>query len=88
MSYPLSCPSDIEVLIHCHVVGVPHPRSAAPAVTKALERFAERGLIVANPPNGYATTDMGDALVSMLLSTPEPRQAWVDPRTGEMVNNA
>ncbi len=85
MNYPLNCPTDIEVLLHCHMIPAAHPRRAAPAVAEAIEEFVKRGLIIANPPHGYRTTDKGDALIDMLLLTPEPDQVWADPRTGERV---
>lgn len=33
------------------------------------------------------TTPMGKALVEMWTSTPLPKQAWIDPRTGERIGH-
>ena len=38
-------PSDVEVLIHCHCIGTPHPRLTAPAVAGTVEKFLADGLI-------------------------------------------
>lgn len=76
-------PSDIEVLIHCHVTMVPHPRQSAPAVQSALDRFERDGLIQRLTPDGlegYSTTQRGVVLMKMLCETPYPQQQWVDPR--------
>jgi len=72
-------PNDIEILIHCHVSSQVHPRYDAPAVRATLEKFEEVGLIEkAEGATYYRTTEMGDAYVRVLCSTPLPTRRWVD----------
>lgn len=74
-------PSDIEVLIHCHVNPLPHPRREAPAVEDALADFKQLGLITEGvKPQTYTTTIGGELLVTMLCDTPFPTRDWIDPR--------
>jgi len=83
MKHPLS-PSDIEVLIHCHVSPYPHPRRNAPAVCEALDMWEHCGFIhctwfgdSTNAPT-YETTTKGRAMIEALCNVEEPRQVWVD----------
>ena len=70
-------PSDIEILIHCHVCPEPHPRSHAPAVQQSIEQFVIDDILKPKD-NSYITTARGDALVRMLCNTELPQQAWID----------
>jgi len=76
-------PSDIEILIHCHVSPTPHPRINAPAVAETIKMFVVNGLVEEkqlkwSSGTYYSTTNRGKALVSVLCSTPVPIQKWVD----------
>lgn len=84
---PFTCPSDIEVLLWCHVRPEPHEsheRLEAPAVHRAICCFLDQGLIYPVPehPGVYHTTKRGQALIVMLLRTPLPvaDSVWRDPR--------
>jgi len=85
MKHPLS-PSDIEVLIHCHVSPAPHPRFHAPAVREALDMWERCGFIHCSrdgfepvvTPTVYETTTKGKAMIEALCNVEEPRQVWVD----------
>jgi hypothetical protein len=81
-------PSDLEVLVYCHArVGV-HPRIDAPAVRDAIERFRSAGIIeeYSYPKHReFYTTDKGVAWLEMILRTPMPIEAWIDPRTKEVI---
>ena len=83
MKPPLS-PSDIEVLIHCHVSPEPHPRRGAPAVCEALDMWMRGGFIRYTSSHinpfvaTYETTAKGKAMIEALCNTEEPRQVWVD----------
>ncbi len=72
-------PNAIEVLIHCHVCPLPHPRSDAPAVAEELQSLQANRLIEPEPgsPGGYRTTDRGRAHIAQLCNTPWPKQAWI-----------
>ena len=86
MKTPLS-PSDIEVLLHCHVSPSRHPRLEAEAVLQAIGMFVQTGMVAHNPQPGehhvYTTTPKGDAFIEALLNTPEPVQSWTVPAKGE-----
>lgn len=73
-------PNAIEILIHCHVSPIPHPRRDSRAVAEELESLEMNGLIklIDNARNVYTTTDRGAAHVSQLCKTPWPVQKWVD----------
>jgi hypothetical protein len=81
-------PSDLEVLVHCHAcVGV-HPRIDAPAVRDAIERFRSADIIeeCSHPRRGeFYTTDKGKAWLEIILRTPMPTKAWIDPRTKDVI---
>lgn len=74
-------PSDIEVLIHCHASGGPHPRADAPAVREAIRMFLEAELIeqLTADPTTYTTTDGGKLLIEELCRTPFPIKKWTMP---------
>lgn len=75
-------PSDIEVLIWYHARVEPHERHDAPAVSTARLRFLEDGVIEPcdSSGSGYRTTERGRKWLRMILATPYPVQAWIDPR--------
>lgn len=75
-------PSDIEVLLHCHCMPGPHPRSDAPAVMDALDTFLKAGLIEPRDDSrggGFGTTDGGVMLVKALCDVQFPVRRWVMP---------
>jgi DNA-binding PadR family transcriptional regulator len=81
-------PSDLEVLIHCHAVAGVHPRFDAPAVRDAIYRFRSDGIIEEHSlpcRNEFYTTEKGKAWLEMILRTPMPTEAWIDPRTKEVI---
>ena len=71
-------PSDIEVLIHCHVSPSPHPRLGSPAVIQAVLRFERDGLIreALHTPTIYTTTPKGAAHIDQLCNLPYPTSVW------------
>lgn len=71
-------PNDIEILIHCHVSPLVHPRMEAPAVKEAYRNLEANGLIEQRNEDCYHTTDRGKAHIEVLCSTPWPTQAWID----------
>lgn len=72
-------PNAIEILIHCHVCSLPHPRKSAPAVWEELCSLRANGLIEPNSENdgGYRTTERGRAHIEQLCRTAWPVAAWV-----------
>jgi hypothetical protein len=72
-------PSNIELLIWCHVRFEPHPRMEAPGVAETLKEFLDMGVIRTTPePNVFTTTPLGAAWVESLCNTPPPRLAYID----------
>jgi predicted transcriptional regulator len=67
-------PNAIEILLHCHVCSLPHPRRDAPAVWNELQSFLANGLIEEEPgsPGGYGTTLRGRLHVQQLCNTAWP----------------
>lgn len=69
-------PNAIEILIHCHVCPLPHPRKDAPAVRDELQSLRTNGLIEESD-GGYQTTERGRAHIEQLCNTPWPVRAWI-----------
>jgi hypothetical protein len=72
-------PNAIEILLHCHVSPLPHPRKDAPAVWEEICRLRANNLIEPAPGSdgGYRTTDRGRAHVEQLCRTAWPVPAWM-----------
>lgn len=70
----LSCPSDLEVLLHCHYSGEVHPRIDAPAVSEGLMRLLNASMIEPDTehPRQFNTTGRGKWFIQHLLSIPFP----------------
>lgn len=73
-------PNEIDVLVHYHCKGDPHPRINAIAVKGAVEMFIKIGILEPNGVNHYDLTERGAKLLKMLCETPFPEKKWVDPR--------
>jgi len=73
-----------------HIYSCPQPLRDAPAVREALYRLREHGLIEfivsANVSRGHRCTIRGLCWVNMLLGTPLPTSAFLDPRNNEAVS--
>lgn len=70
-----------------HIYSCPQPLRDVPAVAEPLGRLREYGLIESiNEDSGYRCTDRGLCWVNMLLDTPLPMPAYLDPRTNEAVS--
>lgn len=78
----LWCPSDIEVLIHCHCFPMIHPRADAPAVKDGIKKLHGQGLIERNEDDFsmWHTTQKGCAMIESLCRTPPPSMmvCWSD----------
>jgi hypothetical protein len=78
-------PLEIEVVLHYYHSPEPHPRVNAPAVKEAIQRFVNDGILsAAEGPALLKVTDRGNAWVRMIVETPYPEGAWIDPRTREI----
>lgn len=77
-------PNDIEILIHCHVSPMPHPRYNDNR--GVFDRLVRDELIIGNFENtSYRTTNKGAAHIQQLCTLPYPKQAWVDAQ-GEIID--
>lgn len=65
-------PSDLEVLIHCHIDPAPHPRTYAPGISSALSWFEAEGLIEHRHGRVYITTQRGAEHIAKLCDMPLP----------------
>lgn len=75
----ITCPSDIEFLIHCYVSPGRHDRINAPAIKDTVKRFIDSGLIVPTDKEDiYTATSLGAAHVRQLCNVPLPVKAWID----------
>lgn len=68
-------PNDIEILIHCYVSPVEHPRYEHNK--KVFESFIANGLIADRGDGIYMTTDKGAAHVEQLCSIPFPVKQFI-----------
>ena len=74
----------IELILHHHVSTARFPRCDAPIYAGEINNLHDLGVLCYE--DGIPrTTPMGKALVEMWTSTPLPKQAWIDPRTGERI---
>ncbi|NTE87254.1 hypothetical protein [Agrobacterium rubi] len=79
-------PYQIEIILHHHTSVGRFPRFDAPIYGETINALHD--LEVLCYENGVSrTTPRGKALVEMWTSTPLPKQAWIDPRTGERINH-
>lgn len=72
-------PNAIEILLHCHVYPLPHPRRDAPAVAEELASLLSNGLIecLTGCLGGYRTTLRGKLHVQQLCKTPWPVSVFI-----------
>lgn len=88
-------PLTINVMLHVYSICEPIENRLAPAVDQSLAQLCELGLISEVPPSGEATiyvcgfeaTPKGRAWVELICTTPPPKEAFVDSRTGEMIKD-
>jgi len=81
-------PMMIQTMLH--IYGCPQPLRDVPAVAQSLNRLNDNGLIeefdMPKESCGYRCTDRGLAWINMLLETPLPTAAFLDPRNNEAVS--
>lgn len=74
----IKTPSDLELLIHCHVSPSVHPRATAPAIVDGTTRLLNYGLIE-RVDRHYTTTPRGKFYLEHLLKQPFPVETYVIP---------
>lgn len=78
MAACIQTPSDLELLIHCHVCAQVHPRADAPAIIDGISRLVAAGLIQREDRH-YGTTDKGKFYIEHLLKQPFPVETFTIP---------
>ena len=80
---PIWTPCEIDVLLHYYTTPERHEHDTAGAVVSAISRFIKDGMIQTDSQSasGYRVTEKGEFFITMLMSTPLPESAFVDPRT-------
>lgn len=81
-------PHDINVLLHHYAVRAPWPNGDTPAYQGSVRWMVNAELLHDGPDGWLATTERGNALVSMLCATPLPQASFIDPRDGRVVEEA
>jgi len=70
-----------------HIYSCPQSLRDVPAVKESLHRLRKHGLIESvNEGSGYQCTERGLAWINILLETPLPTSAFLDPRNGQTVS--
>lgn len=89
---PRVTPLHLELLLGAHVVGT-LPNWASMAVQQYAKEMVDADLIQVNDadpdtqtPKGWEITPRGRAWLSMLMATPLPVPAFIDPRTSEALS--
>ena len=80
-------PFKINIALACYVSPAPNTlfgegQWQSVAATKFRRELITEGIIT----DDLAITPLGRAWIELLLTTPYPTQAWIDPRTGETIN--
>jgi hypothetical protein len=74
-------PVEIEVALY-HYYNIESVRDPSPAVTKAIVKFIEEGILYydkpCNYPDSIKLTKKGEKWVKLIINTPYPTQVWVD----------
>lgn len=73
-------PADVRALLDLHTL----PAKDLAISVPCIDWMASNGLIDIDE-HSSRLTKRGRALIAMILSTPLPREAFIDPRTGEEV---
>jgi hypothetical protein len=80
------CPLQVKILLHVYA-GANTPPELSPAAEHYIAWSLAEGLMepVDRERRTYRLLPRGEALVRMILATPLPYPAFIDPRTGKMV---
>lgn len=71
-------PSNLELLLHCHVSPEQHPRLEAKAIKGGLEYLQGHGMIE-RYDRTWTTTEKGKFYIEYILSIPFPEQSFRIP---------
>lgn len=74
----INSPSNLELLLHCHVCGDPHPRADAPAIKAGVDYLVREKMIEPDEIY-YRTTMKGKFYIQHILNTPFPETAFSIP---------
>ena len=74
----ISTPSNLELLLHCHVSPAEHPRMDAPVIGAGIKYLSEQGMIE-RYDRTWQTTAKGKFYIEHLLKTPFPETSFSIP---------
>lgn len=81
----LTCPYEISLLVHFHAYAEDWPQAGTKFYSEIVDRWLGWNLIKPiNESPYYRTTERGEMMIEMLLTTPLPELVWVDPRDVEV----
>lgn len=78
-------PHDVTVLIHHHCIMSPWPHGETSAYANSKAWMLAEGILRERSDGTLCTTLRGEAFLQMILSTPLPVMAAIDPRNGQPV---
>lgn len=74
----IQSPSNLELLLHCHVSPAEHPRMEAPAIQAGIRYLSAQGLIEPYDRT-YQTTAKGKFFIEHLMKVPFPEVTFSIP---------
>lgn len=82
-------PIQIEFMLHCYISPTPTTLPDSPVLQETIELLLEYDMIEPSlcNPNVFVCKPRGVAYVRMLMATPFPVQAYVDPRINNKLND-
>jgi len=78
-------PIELYFLLHCHTQSIPHENIHSLEMQEVLVGFLARGIVTGDRASIYLLTDKGLKFLNMILDTPYPEQAYIDPRCGAVL---
>lgn len=84
---------EIQTVFHYYCSPEPHPREKDPAILMIIDEMIDRGIfstveVKKSGASDYAITELGNAWVQLILSTPIPSYCYMDPRTSTIISQS
>lgn len=85
-------PYEIEIVLHHYASLAKFDRASAPLYMETVHGLVDQGLLTTDSRkeslSGVTATERGKAYVALLCSVEPPKQVWIDPRTGKVIDPA